>query len=149
MATRCVCDTVHCVVSVVDFVVSVVRLQRAQTHIHPHAQDAHARSVAREDTAQETHRRPTTHAAVRPSISPLSLPFLSPFLPFLSPSLGGQVWDVSWSSEGFYLASASYDLTARLWSMNNHYPLRIFVGHQGDVDCVKFHPNCKYGTNDK
>ena len=35
-------------------------------------------------------------------------------------------------------------MTAHIWNMNQHYPLRILVGHEGDVDCVKFHHNCNY-----
>jgi len=44
------------------------------------------------------------------------------------------VWDVDFSPEGFYFATASHDRTARLWSCDHIYPLRIFVGHFSDVD---------------
>ncbi|KAJ3295779.1 Transcription initiation factor TFIID subunit 5 [Borealophlyctis nickersoniae] len=51
-----------------------------------------------------------------------------------------------------YFATASHDKTARLWSCDHIYPLRIFAGHLSDVDTVKFHPNCNYvltGSSDK
>ena len=44
------------------------------------------------------------------------------------------------------------DRTAKLWQMERAYPLRIYRGHESDVDVVKFHPNCNYlatGSNDK
>jgi transcription initiation factor TFIID subunit 5 len=36
--------------------------------------------------------------------------------------------------------------------MKHHSPVRIFVGHLSDVDCLEFHPNIHYlatGSNDK
>ena len=36
------------------------------------------------------------------------------------------------------------DRTARLWSTDRVFPLRLFVGHRDDVDAVVFHPNCQY-----
>ncbi len=36
------------------------------------------------------------------------------------------------------------DRTARLWSTDKIYPLRIFAGHLSDIDTLKFHPNCNY-----
>ncbi|TPX63538.1 hypothetical protein SpCBS45565_g06517 [Spizellomyces sp. 'palustris'] len=62
------------------------------------------------------------------------------------------VWDVDFSSQGWYFATASHDRTARLWSCDHIYPLRVFVGHLSDVDVVRFHPNCSYlltGSNDR
>ena len=44
------------------------------------------------------------------------------------------------------------DRTAKLWQMERAYPLRIYSGHESDVDVVKFHPNCNYlatGSSDK
>lgn len=44
------------------------------------------------------------------------------------------------------------DRTARLWSTERIYPLRVFAGHISDVDVVEFHPNCNYiatGSSDK
>lgn len=62
------------------------------------------------------------------------------------------VWDVQFSPLGHYFATASHDQTARLWSCDHIYPLRIFAGHLNDVDVVKFHPNGTYlftGSSDK
>lgn len=62
------------------------------------------------------------------------------------------VWDVEFSPLGHYFATASHDQTARLWSCDHIYPLRIFAGHLNDVDIVKFHPNGTYlftGSSDK
>ena len=44
------------------------------------------------------------------------------------------VWDVDFGPQGFYFATASHDRTARLWSCDQIYPLRIFAGHMSDVD---------------
>jgi transcription initiation factor TFIID subunit 5 len=45
------------------------------------------------------------------------------------------VWDVDFSPEqGYYFASASQDRTARLWSVDHIYPLRVFTGHLSDVN---------------
>lgn len=55
------------------------------------------------------------------------------------------VWDVSFAPEfGYYFASSGGDRTARLWATERSQPLRIFCGHQGDVDVVRWHPNCHY-----
>ena len=35
---------------------------------------------------------------------------------------------------GIYFASCSHDNTARLWSSDTVYPLRVFVGHLSGVD---------------
>ncbi|EHB03271.1 TAF5-like RNA polymerase II p300/CBP-associated factor-associated factor 65 kDa subunit 5L [Heterocephalus glaber] len=46
----------------------------------------------------------------------------------------------------------SHDRTARLWSFDRTYPLRIYAGHLADVDCVRFHPNSNTlatGSTDK
>jgi len=62
------------------------------------------------------------------------------------------VWDVSFSSLSFFFATASHDRTARLWATDRIYPVRIFVGHLFDVNCVRFHPNCNAiatGSNDR
>lgn len=44
------------------------------------------------------------------------------------------VWDVCFSPLGYYFATASHDRTARLWSTDHIYPLRIFAGHLSDVN---------------
>jgi transcription initiation factor TFIID subunit 5 len=62
------------------------------------------------------------------------------------------VWDLDISPYSMYFASGSHDCTARLWSFDWTYPLRIYAGHLADVDCVKFHPNSNYlatGSTDK
>lgn len=44
------------------------------------------------------------------------------------------------------------DRTAKLWHLEYTHPLRIFAGHERDVDCIQFHPNCNYlatGSIDK
>jgi transcription initiation factor TFIID subunit 5 len=62
------------------------------------------------------------------------------------------VWDVEFSPLGYYFATASHDRTARIWSTDHIFPLRVLAGHLSDVECVKFHPNCNYvatGSSDK
>ncbi|KAG5197955.1 hypothetical protein JEQ12_007645 [Ovis aries] len=62
------------------------------------------------------------------------------------------VWDLDISPHSLYFASGCHDRTARLWSFDRTYPLRICIGHVADVDCVKFHPNSNYlatGSTDK
>ena len=74
-----------------------------------------------------------------------------------------------------YFATASMDRTARLWSCDSVYPIRVFAGHNSAVDVrpnlkgpctlctplpapcpapqvVRFHPNCNYlatGSSDR
>ena len=74
-----------------------------------------------------------------------------------------------------YFATASMDRTARLWSCDSVYPIRVFAGHNSAVDvrsivvtpcgpstppprpspppqAVQFHPNCNYlatGSSDR
>lgn len=61
------------------------------------------------------------------------------------------MWDVSLSPRGHYFVSVGADQTARLWSTERKGSLRIFLGHQSDVECVTWHPNSHYfitGSND-
>ena len=49
------------------------------------------------------------------------------------------VWDVDFSPLGYYFASASHDGTARIWSTDHIFPLRVLAGHLSDVDvCIFF-----------
>ena len=36
------------------------------------------------------------------------------------------------------------DKTAMLWQLEYTHPIRMYAGHDADVDIVKFHPNCNY-----
>ncbi len=36
------------------------------------------------------------------------------------------------------------DRTARLWHPEYTFPVRVYAGHERDVDSVGFHPNCNY-----
>jgi transcription initiation factor TFIID subunit 5 len=56
----------------------------------------------------------------------------------------GPVWDVKWGPHGHYFLSCGYDRVARVWSQEKIAPLRMFVGHDSDVDCGCFHPNGAY-----
>ena len=40
--------------------------------------------------------------------------------------------------------SGSMDRTAKLWHLEYTFPLRVYAGHEKDVDVVRFHPNCNY-----
>jgi transcription initiation factor TFIID subunit 5 len=54
------------------------------------------------------------------------------------------VWDLGVFSRLNLFSTASKDSTARLWSFERLYPLRVYCGHQSDVNCVRFHPNGAY-----
>lgn len=61
------------------------------------------------------------------------------------------IWSVEACSKGLALTS-SRDTTARLWSLEHLYPVRIFVGHRQDVTCARFHSKVTYigtGSYDK
>ena len=46
-----------------------------------------------------------------------------------------------------YVASGGADRLSFLWTLGRGKPLRAFVGHLGEINCVKFHPNtCMVGT---
>jgi len=54
------------------------------------------------------------------------------------------VWDVKWGPHGHYFLTCGHDRVARVWSQEHIAPLRMFVGHDNDVDCGCFHPNGAY-----
>ena len=54
------------------------------------------------------------------------------------------IWQVKFSSQGYYFVSCGHDKTVRLWTTEQWQCVRIFVGHFSDVDCVAFHPNSNY-----
>jgi len=33
------------------------------------------------------------------------------------------------------------DNTARLWNLEYNFPIRLYCGHEDDVEVVRFHPN--------
>ncbi len=47
------------------------------------------------------------------------------------------VWCAASDSIGVNFATGSMDRTARLWRPEYAHPLRIYVGHEEDVDCVR------------
>lgn len=55
------------------------------------------------------------------------------------------VWDVSFSdsSYGHYFASGGADKTCRMWDTGRKTCVRVFAGHNSDVEVVKWHPNCQ------
>ena len=63
---------------------------------------------------------------------------------FKGHATGEPLWDVSWSPAGRYFATAGHDKIALMWSPGERKPVRVFVGHQADVNCLCFHPNGSY-----
>lgn len=63
------------------------------------------------------------------------------------------VWDATFSPEyAPYFATGGADRVARVWTTERTHALRILCGHKGDVDVVRWHPNCQYiatGSSDK
>ena len=59
---------------------------------------------------------------------------------------GRPAFDVAWSdlASGRLFATAGGDRTCRLFATDRVDPLRIFVGHWGEVLKVKWHPNAHY-----
>lgn len=51
------------------------------------------------------------------------------------------IWAMDLCSLGNYFATGSHDKSAALWSSERTAPLRRFIGHSSDVQCVRFHPN--------
>lgn len=44
------------------------------------------------------------------------------------------VWCIDESSNGCYAVTGSKDTTARLWSYERKFPVKIYPGHSQDVD---------------
>lgn len=57
------------------------------------------------------------------------------------------IWDVDFGPQGYYFATASHDRTARLWSCEHIYPLRIFASHLSDVDVSSSSSNDNNNNN--
>ena len=55
------------------------------------------------------------------------------------------VWCAASDSIGVNFVTGSMDRTARLWRPEHAHPLRIYVGHEQDVDCVRY----VYSTSNK
>lgn len=52
------------------------------------------------------------------------------------------VWEVSVSKAGHpVLGTASADHTARIWCIESGVTMQQYVGHQGSVNSIRFHPN--------
>jgi len=53
------------------------------------------------------------------------------------------VYSVSFSPDGKYIASCSYDRTIKLWTVDGK-PVKTFEGHSGEVTGIAFSPDGKY-----
>ena len=68
------------------------------------------------------------------------------------PSRRYPVWSLDFAHFGRYFASGGADKLVRVWSTSEYYPIRIFYGHESDVNVVKFHQNTNYvasGSDDR
>jgi COMPASS component SWD3 len=52
----------------------------------------------------------------------------------------GGINDVAWNPQGNYLATASDDLTARIWDAESGKCLVTLAGHTNYVFCCRFNP---------
>lgn len=43
------------------------------------------------------------------------------------------IWCMDVSRNGLFIVTGSHDKTAKLWSLDRTFPVRIFVGHTSDV----------------
>jgi len=50
-------------------------------------------------------------------------------------------WSVAFSPLGYHFATGNQDHTASLYATDRVSPLRLFVGHTSDVNCVTWHGN--------
>jgi WD40 repeat protein len=53
-------------------------------------------------------------------------------------------WSVTFSTDGQWLVSASYDETIKLWSVKTGECLQTFVGHRGPILSAKFSDNDRF-----
>jgi len=56
----------------------------------------------------------------------------------------GEVWGIAASPDGRWIATASHDLTVKLWDAQTLKLVRTLEGHQGVVWSVAFSPDSKY-----
>jgi len=55
------------------------------------------------------------------------------------------IWSVAFAPCGYYFCSTGADATARLWTTDRAFPVRLFSGHtSANVNCVGWHPNANY-----
>lgn len=43
------------------------------------------------------------------------------------------IWCMDVSKNGLFIVTGSHDKTAKLWSLDRTFPVRVFVGHMSDV----------------
>lgn len=49
------------------------------------------------------------------------------------------VWCIDESSNGCYAVTGSKDTTARLWSYERKFPVKVYPGHSQDVDVRNYY----------